>query len=176
MSKELSHSSPVPIAFGKNSWAYYSFTPTRRALIFLHGFKGESIGTWSQFNRLIYEDQAFRDFDCFFVGYDGLYESLISSSKRFYGFLNDVLGSDGSARKRLSVLDDRRLPYLEVVVVAHSMGSVVVRKALLEADDKMQPWKTQVSMILYAPAHLGARVVRYTMAVSRIDPPRSQIS
>jgi pimeloyl-ACP methyl ester carboxylesterase len=164
-SSDQSHSAPVRIEFGKQSWAYYAVRARRRALVFLHGFRGESIGTWSQFERLIFTNPAFREFDCFFVGYDGIYASLVSSSKRFYQFLDDLLGPTPSSRSRLCVPDDRELPYSEVIVVAHSMGSVVVRMSLLEADEDSQPWASNVSIVLYAPAHFGARVLPYISTV-----------
>jgi DNA-directed RNA polymerase subunit RPC12/RpoP len=58
-SSDQSHSAPVRIEFGKQSWAYYAVRARRRALVFLHGFRGESIGTWSQFERLIFTNPPF---------------------------------------------------------------------------------------------------------------------
>jgi len=153
------------IAFGKDSWAYYAVTPPRRALVFLHGFKGKSISSWSEFHRLIFTVPVFKEYDCFFVGYDALYASLVSSSKRFYAFLRDLFSCSADSRSRLSVIDRRELPYREVVVAAHSMGSVVVRKSLLEADEDGQAWVRHVSIVLYAPAHFGARIVPYISTV-----------
>lgn len=90
-----------------------------------------------------------------------MYESLIASAQRFYVFMCDLFSTGQAVRNKLCMLDDRELPYREVVVVTHSMGSVVVRKAMVEADEDKHPWTRQVSLVLYAPAHLGARVVRY---------------
>jgi hypothetical protein len=51
--------------------------------------------------------------------------------------------------------------YDRVTIVAHSLGSVIVRRALLDlAQDKTLRKKLgAIQVVLFAPAHLGARIV-----------------
>jgi hypothetical protein len=49
--------------------------------------------------------------------------------------------------------------YAKVVLLAHSLGAIVVRRALLEAVSKNRPWARKIDLILFAPAHLGANVL-----------------
>src|SRR5713226_7104842 len=50
--------------------------------------------------------------------------------------------------------------YGSVVVVAHSLGAVVARQALLDLDEDRNPkWLNKISLVLFAPAHMGADVV-----------------
>ena len=50
--------------------------------------------------------------------------------------------------------------YSRVVVVAHSLGAVVARLALLRAHRRSASWLSAVSFVLFSPAHLGADILQ----------------
>ncbi len=60
-------------------------------------------------------------------------------------------------------VSDRRLSkghqYEKIILVAHSLGAVVVRLMLLYAHDDNATWVNKCRMVLYAPAHHGSRVL-----------------
>jgi len=48
--------------------------------------------------------------------------------------------------------------YDKMIVVAHSLGAVITRRALLDATRLGRDWATKIQMLLFAPAHKGANV------------------
>jgi pimeloyl-ACP methyl ester carboxylesterase len=154
------HFPPQQLRTGKNSWVYYSKTPNRKAIIFVHGFNGDPISTWSQFNVELFREPRCAQFDIIFFGYEGKAWTLESCAQYFFQFLERIFRLDVPDRRSLKFPIRPDFRYEEVIIVAHSMGSVVARRALLLADDEKQPWSRRTKLALFAPAHLGARVVR----------------
>ena len=48
----------------------FAIQPTRRAVLFIHGFNGNPITTWAQFHQLLPEQLESRGADLYFYGYD----------------------------------------------------------------------------------------------------------
>jgi pimeloyl-ACP methyl ester carboxylesterase len=149
--------------------AIFAVEPNKRAIIFVHGYGGDAISTWSEFDRFCLTLREFSSYDLLFFGYDGLRSELLASSLLFHKFLawlfadsvvaiNDSLPS-GVAR-------DRSFGYESVTLVCHSLGAVIARWALLEATNGGDPWASKVRLVLFAPAHTGANVVRLALEVS----------
>src|SRR5438045_407845 len=87
------HLSPRDIPFGKGSRAYWAFQPTGRALVFVHGFGGESVGTWNDFPILLTQTPEFGGYDLIFYGYDGLYTQANASAAQIGKFLGQLLSA-----------------------------------------------------------------------------------
>lgn len=52
------------------------------------------------------------------------------------------------------------------MIVAHSLGAVITRRALLDATRLQAPWTTKTKLVLYAPAHKGASVADLALEVA----------
>jgi hypothetical protein len=102
--------------------------------------------------------------DALFVDYPSTTRSIAFCAAKFRQFLLDLLrepsprvvnGSlpEGVPRRPL----DAR--YEKIVLVGHSMGAVVIRRALLDLDrDELTPEERgMLQMLFFAPAHKGAR-------------------
>ncbi len=123
-----------------------------RALVLVHGLKGDPIGTWGEnFFVLLSGDMRSKNLDIFSFGYDSTFRRARISAIR----LLDLL-------RRLASCYD------EVRIVAHSLGAVVARIALLEAihatrppnGGPVAPWQASIRLFLFAPAHNGSPLLR----------------
>jgi pimeloyl-ACP methyl ester carboxylesterase len=157
-SPEQTHTVLSPYPDGKASQVSYAFIGAKEAVIFVHGYRGSPRTTWEQFPDLLNQTAEFRELDCFFWGYDSVYEHTEACADRLYDFLGHVLTSEASSGRPASIPAKDKLPYRRVLVVAHSMGAVISRRALLLGDEAGVPWTKKVRLVLYAPAHHGARL------------------
>jgi alpha-beta hydrolase superfamily lysophospholipase len=53
--------------------------------------------------------------------------------------------------------------YENAFMVAHSLGAIVSRRALLNASRENAFWTDKVGVILFAPAHMGAHILGLVM-------------
>ena len=100
----------------------------RNAIVYVHGFTGHAIMTWSQIPKLLSEDAQFAGWDHCAVGYQ--------SSPYF-----DIAGL-WSADARIEEIatmvytELRNNPrYAAIALVAHSMGGLVVQRALVRYEE-----------------------------------------
>lgn len=145
----------------KDVQVLFAAQPNRKALLFIHGFSGDAIKTWSDFHELLPGRPKCTYRDIIFYGYDGLRADMYASASIFRAFLDRLFGTT-----KLFLADN--LPpsaqraddfaYDELVIVAHSLGAVISRRALLDATRKKSDWVSRTKLVLYAPAHKGARV------------------
>ena len=77
-------------AFGKGTTAQWAANPEGKAIIFVHGFQGEALDTWTDFPTLLTSDARLAGVDLLFYGYDGLYTQAGSSSLLFLQFLEQL--------------------------------------------------------------------------------------
>jgi hypothetical protein len=63
--------------------------------------------------------------------------------------------------------------YARITIVAHSLGAVVSRRALLYANDKKRPWRQKVRLAFFAPAHMGSDIVGLYLGTLAIFIPRA---
>jgi pimeloyl-ACP methyl ester carboxylesterase len=157
----MQHTPPIFLAHGHKTTAYFSVVQPKQLLVFVHGFNGSSVGTWEEFPDLLREDPDFAQTDLVFYGYDSLKGQANNNGLRFYNCLK-ALASPGLPEEerwgfeRSVVAED--FEYERIILVAHSLGSIVLRRALLNAKADEQPWLAQSQMVLFAPAHRGARI------------------
>jgi hypothetical protein len=140
----------------------FAVKPNRKALLFIHGFSGDAILTWSDFHIMLPDCANCAGRDLFFYGYDGLRAEMLASASLFRGFL-ERLFRGGAEFVNANLPPAARRPldfgYDELTIVAHSLGAVITRRALLDATRTKAGWLSRVNMVLYAPAHSGASVV-----------------
>ncbi len=129
-----------------------SHPATRTAIVFVHGFAGNAVSTWSQFQRLVDEaaldDAWWRTADLYFYGYAGVSQTTNQSATDLLRFMERVFPAPqaGYFIPRLKpsaasplfggtqppALRDAPHRYDELVLVGHSEGGVVLRLALRE--------------------------------------------
>jgi pimeloyl-ACP methyl ester carboxylesterase len=159
------HTMLAPFPIGRNSQVSYSLNGASEAIVFLHGYSGDAVKTWMAFPDLTSGDAPFERFDLIFAGYDSIEEPTESCSDRMRELLQALLTQPASSRRPKSIPSSDNGPYSRVLVIAHSMGGVVVRRALLLADEEGFEWTAKVRMVLFAPAHYGARLLNYTDSI-----------
>ncbi len=157
-SVEETHTLLSPFPLGKSSQASYSLAGAREAVVFLHGYSGASVKTWIAFPELLSGYEPFQGLDLIFCGYDSVAEHTESCSDRVKTILEELLSKPAGPRRPSSIPRYGTAPYERVLIVAHSMGAVVARRALILADEEGLAWTSQVRLVLYAPAHHGARL------------------
>jgi pimeloyl-ACP methyl ester carboxylesterase len=149
--------------FGLKTRAYFSINPNGKLLLFVHGFGGSSTGTWDQFSSLLPEEAACAGCDLIFYGYDGLHVRSDISATNLGNFLDRLL-TDPCAivNPLLDPLQQRpaSFSYNSVVIVAHSLGAVVSRRAVLNALRNGKQWTDKIKLALFAPAHMGANTAK----------------
>ncbi|MBS1828064.1 MAG: hypothetical protein JST93_22330 [Acidobacteria bacterium] len=164
---------PANTDWDKDTRCLWSLAPSGKLVIFIHGYKGQALATWSQFDRLLLTDTRFQDADCIFYGYDGLRTELIASSAGFFDFLNQICGNSADFVNPWLPPELQRpakFRYKSVLIVAHSLGAVVTRKALVFAYQQKMPWLRNVRMALFAPAHMGASIVNLAFEAISSNP------
>jgi hypothetical protein len=145
----------------KKPRSYWSTNPNGTVIIFVHGFGGQAVGTWMEFERLLPVHPKCANCDIVFYGYNSMQAQLQASAKLLFQKINrlcsdplSVINPDlDPAAQRAQDFQVRRL-----LLVAHSLGAVISRRALLIAHDAGAGWTTNTSLALFGPAHLGARV------------------
>jgi pimeloyl-ACP methyl ester carboxylesterase len=151
----------------------FSIAPDGRALLFIHGFSGDAVKTWSEFDALLQTCPAFAARDIFFYGYDGLRAEMNASASIFRDFLDRMLVR-GAALVSDSLPAGVERPYdfayRECVIVAHSLGAVIARRALLDATRMNAMWLSRIKLVLYAPAHKGASIAKLAVEASTSFP------
>jgi alpha-beta hydrolase superfamily lysophospholipase len=149
---------------GPPKWiAYFTDAAPTRLVVFVHGFGGKPLETWLRFPDGASARRWWRESDLLFAGYDstsgtikGFADNLRHEIPAFYPVRRrDLLEADGA--KVCEPTD-----YAELVIVGHSLGGVVVRRAVCDAIRVSQEG-TSVSPLasatvrLFSPATAGFR-------------------
>jgi pimeloyl-ACP methyl ester carboxylesterase len=170
-----SHHLSRKLPFGIQTQANWAVRPNGKALVFIHGFGGSAISTWLQFPSLLQAESALSGYDHVFYGYDGLKKRAHASANQLSLLLEKMVGMPN--RADLGLFDSISRPisfrYKEVILVAHSLGAVVARIALLDAHRNRRAWTKRTSLVLFAPAHMGANILKLAsgaMGVLRLAP------
>lgn len=156
--RALGHLLPFSISWGHGSVAYFADRPADRLIVFVHGFGGKAVGTWAGMEALLAEPEA-AGADVLFYGYGSLAAPARNSAALFYNFLSaaaEVKSPWKNALFRAGASMTR--DYRDIMVVAHSLGAVVVRRALLDAIADGDCWTTRTRILLFGPAHMGTRL------------------
>jgi alpha-beta hydrolase superfamily lysophospholipase len=171
----------------KDVQSLFAVRPSGKAILFIHGFSGDPIKTWSDFHVLLPAAQGFKGRDLYFYGYDGLRANMTSSAALLREFLERLFQQSSKFVNQNLPSDAKRqdnFQYDEVALVAHSLGAVITRRALLDLTRLNRPWLSKTRLILFAPAHKGAsvadlaleaassfRFLRFFGAIARFESP-----
>jgi len=100
------------------------------AMVFIHGFGGDAAKTWGQFPTLVSQVGALEQWDIYSLGYStGLAPDIrgVWAADPSIATLAKYLGT------RVAV--DPLKPYQTLALIAHSMGGLVVQRALVSDQD-----------------------------------------
>jgi pimeloyl-ACP methyl ester carboxylesterase len=160
----MSHTPPIPLRHGSKTFAYASLKKPERLVVFVHGFKGSPSSTWGEFPLLMRTDPELAEADVIFYGYDSTKEQANNNAVRFYELLKSIIENSfdrvAGINRGFGIVD-----YSNIVLVAHSLGSIVVRRALLYSKGENKAWLNNCKMVLFAPAHRGSRVQNIALKV-----------
>lgn len=151
----------------EDTYSLFAINPTGKAILFIHGYSGDALTTWSQFDSLLPLEAKSAGHDLLFYGYDGLHSDMPASAGIFAQFLKYLAQDPSHLLRALPplVTRDPKFRYDEIMIVAHSLGAVIARWALLDLYDNGCRDLERFQMVLFAPAHKGARVDRLAAAV-----------
>ncbi|MCF2489929.1 triacylglycerol lipase [Dyadobacter sp. CY347] len=152
------HTTSCAIAHGLNTQGFFSYEVPSNIIIFVHGFGGSATGTWNNFLSMILFDDHFKKTDVIFYGYDTLKGQASDHSAQLYNFLN-LLESPGRNHILPPLQNLPERSYQSILLVAHSLGAVLVRQAQLLASIADKQWVDKSKLALFAPAHNGAQIV-----------------
>lgn len=172
-----------PWGHGKSYGLLADSKEIETAVVFVHGFLGDPAETWQEFQTLVDAHSNFwPNTDLFFFAYDSFRNSVSESAVDVQKFINWVLepprelfeiqaGSlPGWMRASVEkvTLREESNRYKKLTLVGHSLGGLVLRKAVWDAAKGHKEAKRRqedvtpntiltASIRLFAPALLGAR-------------------
>ena len=151
--------------------AVLSDSHTRRLLVFVHGFRGRSMESWTEFPTSHSIGEWWRESDLLFVGYDSVRETITgvaarlrSELPRFYPNLPDELVVAGGVPLR-----EPSAAYEQLLLIGHSLGGLVVRRALADAAQEWLDHRA-VNPAASKPALLDAQVRLFSPASAGFQP------
>lgn len=167
----LAHS-PRHLTDPTPGWVLYlSHSQPRRLVVFVHGFWGGAVKTWRNFPDSGRLREWWRSADMLFVGYPSGKESISGTAYRLVKQLPrffPMLPQDLLEERGVSLRSRSTRPYSELLLVGHSLGGVVVRRALCEAarswidldtlhHQTSRPALLDADVRLFSPASAGFR-------------------
>jgi len=163
----------------EDSYGLISEDPaTAIAIVFVHGFWGDSYSTWQDTQILVDEFgqifPLFTESDLFFLEYDAARNFIGPSADKLHHFVDrlfpnppaslfseDVSAADWGSELHVGPVSIRTGPYVynSLILVGHSLGAVVVRQMILDvatdfseacsiAPDKKQEFLAQRPVLL----------------------------
>ena len=102
-------------------------TPNRAAIVFIHGFGGDTIETWQKFPELLRDEPRLKGWDIYLLGYaTALRIDLVSL------WSGDPDLTDVALRIRTDAKISVLARYDSLCLIAHSMGGLATQRALLD--------------------------------------------
>lgn len=127
-----------------SSCAYkWSDYPSKAAILFVHGLSGDSEETWGMFPRLIMGSSLGQNFDVVSYGY---------SSNIFMPKSPDISSLVGEFS---SFCQSELRQYEIIIIISHSLGSVLVNGMLLKFEEEKIKTKKYLSHLMITPAFFG---------------------
>jgi pimeloyl-ACP methyl ester carboxylesterase len=166
-----------PEIYGKKSMLMLAKAPEQKLIVFVHGFGGSPLTTWSRFHTYLTTDAEMMGYDLFFYHYDSKKIQAFVSGINLDKILEEILDDPNyfsSYYSRPGNINYGKRPttfrYKEFYFVAHSFGAIVMRRAMLFALENNHQWAEISKMMLFAPAHNGARAIQAIQRMLSIIP------
>ena len=121
------------------------------AIVFIHGFTGHCQETWREFPDLIKKDTTLARWDIYSFGYNGT--SLFPGIRGIYKSAAPLTTLANLFRTTMS--HGRFEQYGELAVVSHSMGGLILQRAIL--DDQILRQRLRFAFLFGTPNN-GAKV------------------
>jgi pimeloyl-ACP methyl ester carboxylesterase len=139
-----------------------------RLIVFVHGFLGDVLRSWTDFELSGQVGQWWEESDLLFVGYRSTRENITSVADRLRRYLPAVYPTPFPAAMNgngVRARDDISSPYEELLLVGHSLGGLVIRCALVDAAQQWvnggpgaeKPVLLNAETRLFSPASAGFR-------------------
>ena len=144
--------------------------PSDSALVLSWG--GHATSTWEDFQADFRELPEARRTDALFLGYPSRTHTVAFCAAALRKFLTDLLENPAELILNPSMPPTARhrptaFRYEKMILCAHSMGAVIVRRAIIDLDGMKKLGRSgapTIRMLLFAPAHKGSNVA--LMAIS----------
>jgi pimeloyl-ACP methyl ester carboxylesterase len=142
--------------------------PAHTAIVFVHGWGGTAGGTWEFFPKALATLPAAASSDIYLLDYPSTNHQVPFCAAQLRNFLIDILQDPMDRIVNLSLPREAALHaathrYERIVLVAHSMGAVVARRAILDIERAPPQGLTveavaKFKLLFFAPAHIGSDV------------------
>jgi pimeloyl-ACP methyl ester carboxylesterase len=167
-----------------NSFALLSDDPgVNAAVVFVHGFLGDPHDTFYAFQDMVMSHPTAQTFwskrDLFFFTYPSFRNGIETSARSLLDFLTlifskaaDSLSSitrSASVPPSLRFLDLPARTYSGLVMVGHSEGGMVIRKAAVIAETAPNPI-SKAKVVLFAPAISGVNPAGFKGMLLQLSP------
>jgi tetratricopeptide (TPR) repeat protein/predicted alpha/beta hydrolase family esterase len=134
-------------------------TEADTAVLFVHGFTGDGIGTWGEYPERLRNDPELAGIDLFFWQYPTKLNPFELVSRSFWSADPDIEMIGQSLR---TLLGTRLSDYGRLMMVAHSMGGLVVQTFVIEEIERgaAEHLDRLTEIILYATPSGGLESAR----------------
>jgi hypothetical protein len=166
---ELVRRALIPVSLGRSSLFAPALECDRTLVVFVHGFRGKALSTWLSFPDFVDGFDGLRNADLLFYGYASRPQRMQNIAINLRSHIDAVWADPatlGPVASEALAKREAEPVWTRVLFVAHSLGAVVVRRALLDCclDETGrygdEHWSRRTSLCLFAPAHSGANVLR----------------
>lgn len=138
------------------------------AILFVHGWNGDAGKTWEAFPQVVATMPEASKADAFFLEYPSVKSQVPFCAAQLRKFLIDLVRNpvecivDGSLPSN-ALIRAKNLRYRKIIVVAHSMGAVISRRALMDLDQSSPEGFNENELakfrfLFFAPAHCGSAI------------------
>lgn len=155
---------------GHDTQAMFAREPLGKLVVFVHGFAGRSISTWSEMHQMLPLRPEATGWDIVFYGYrstKGRAQPNADLLRQFIRTLTARRAPELAGIARKTVGRDL-VAYDDILIVAHSLGAPISRQAVLDGTRAGEGWANATRLLLFAPAHRGAHLIQLAMELIAI--------